>query len=92
MKSYASIDRIEGDFAVCEVEMIPIEESKTADFASKETEMMDVQVINIRNVVGDFSEGDVLVVEHDENEITEIWSKDEEEKQRRVELLEKMIS
>lgn len=92
MKSYASIDRIEGDFAVCEVEMIPIEESKTVDFANKETEMMDVQAINIQNAIGDFSEGDVLIVEHDENEITEVWSKDEEEKQRRVELLEKMIS
>lgn len=47
MKSYATIDRIEGNFAVCEVELIPIEESKPEDFATKDCEMMDVSLRKI---------------------------------------------
>lgn len=47
MKSYASIDRIEGDFAVCEVELIPVGESNPEDFATKPCEMMDVSLLKI---------------------------------------------
>lgn len=36
MKSYASVDRVENEWAVCEVEMIPVEESNVCDFFSKE--------------------------------------------------------
>ena len=41
MTSFASIDRIEGEFAVLEVELLPFEESRANDFDDKETVMMN---------------------------------------------------
>lgn len=84
MKSYASIDRIEGKFAVCEVEMIEIENSKTEDYCEKETKMMNILLEKITAKVGSVKEGDILVVEHNEEVVNEIYCKDEEEKQRRI--------
>lgn len=91
MKSYASIDRIEDKFAVCEVEILPIEESRTEDFAIKDTEMMDILLQEIPENIGKVQEGDVLVVEHDDENVTSVYYKDEEEKARRVELLKSII-
>ncbi len=56
MKSYASIDRIEGKFAVCEVELIPVEESKPEDFATKETEMFDIPLQKIPTFIREVQE------------------------------------
>lgn len=91
MKSYASIDRIEGKFAVCEVELLPIEESKPEDFVAKDTEIMDILLQEIPENLGKVQEGDVLVVEHDGENVTSVYYKDEEEKARRVELLKSII-
>lgn len=91
MKSYASIDRIEGKFAVCEVELLPIEESKPEDFGAKDTEMLDILLQEIPEKLGKVQEGDVLVVEHDGENVTSVYYKDEEEKARRVELLKSII-
>lgn len=87
MKSYASVDRIEGKFAVCEVELIPVEQSRPEDFATKETEMLDILLQEIPKSLGEIDEGDILVVEHDGQTITTVYFKDEEEKKRRVDLL-----
>ena len=87
MKSYASIDRIEGQFAVCEVELIPIEESKPEDFVIKECEMMDVSLRKIPFFIRKVKEGDILVVEHDGQNVTYVYCKDKEEKARRLEVL-----
>ena len=73
MKSYASIDRIEGQFAVCEVELIPIEESKPEDFVIKECEMMDVSLRKIPFFIRKVKEGDILVVEHDGQNVTYVY-------------------
>ena len=43
MKSYASVDRIEKNFAVCEVEMIGIEKSKPDDF-DKTTQIINILI------------------------------------------------
>lgn len=91
MKSYASIDRIEGKFAVCEVELLPIEESKPEDFVAKDTEILDILLQEIPENLGKVQEGDVLVVEHDGENVTSVYYKDEEEKARRVELLKSII-
>lgn len=91
MKSYASIDRIEGKFAVCEVELLPIEESKPEDFVAKDTEMLDILLQEIPENLGKVQEGDILVVEHDGENVTSVYYKDEEEKARRVELLKSII-
>ena len=92
MKSYANIDRIEGKFAVCEVELLPIEESKPEDFATKDTEMLDILLQDIPENLGEVKEGDILVVEHDGENVTSVYYKDEEEKARRLELLRSIIS
>lgn len=91
MKSYASIDRIEGKYAVCEVELLPVEESKPEDFATKDCEMMDILLPDISSHFGDVKEGDILIVEHDNKNVTSIYCKDEEEKTRRLEILNKII-
>ena len=92
MKSYASIDSIEGKYAVCEVELLPVEESKPEDFAIKDCEMMDVSLQDILVFVGEAKEGDILVVEHDGENVTLIYSKDDEEKARRHEILRGIMS
>lgn len=87
MTSFASIDRIEGEIAVAEVELLPFEESKPEDFASKECEMIDISLQNIPDDIGEVNEGDILVVEHDGKKVTAIYYKDDEEKARRLEVL-----
>ena len=95
MKSYASIDRIEGKYAVCEVEMIGIEESKPTDF-NKETKMMEFLLkenwfSRILNLKTKLKEGDIIVVEHDGEKITKICNTDNAEKQRRIEVLKAIM-
>lgn len=84
MRSYAVVDRIEGHFAVCEVELIPAQESRPEDFATKPTEMMEFDLEQISEEVGEVQECDVLEVEHDENQIICILCKNMEEKSRRI--------
>lgn len=92
MKSYASIDRIEGKWAVCEVEFVPVEESPKLNVFEKETEMIDVQLNMVIQLCGDVEEGDIIVVEHDSTNVIDVYGKDETEKQRRVELLRKIMN
>lgn len=86
MISYASIDRIEGAFAVCEVELIPFEESKPEDFKTKDTVMMDVPLHEFPTIFGDVKQGDVWVVKHDNENVNLIYYKDEEEMARRLKI------
>jgi len=92
MRSYASIDRIEGKYAVCEVELLPVEESKPEDFAIKDCEMMDVSLCKIPFYIRKVKEGDILVVEHNCENVTRIYRKDEKEKARRLEILKSIMS
>lgn len=91
MKSYAIIDRIEGNYAVCEVELVNIEESRALSPFDKETEMIDVPIRAIKFLVGEVSEQNVLVVEFYESEVVWIYYRDEEEELRRKDLLKKFI-
>ena len=92
MRSYAVVDRIEGDYAVCELELISTTESNHEDFRSKETEMVDVPVSTITDVTGEVNESDVLVVEQDRGTITRICYMDNEEKERRIELIRLILN
>lgn len=91
MISYASIDRFEGEVAVCEVELIPIENSKTTAFAEKETVMIDIPIDMLQLNMKKVEEGDIIVVEHDGENVTKICGKDKKEKHRRIKLLKKII-
>ena len=90
MRSYVSIDRIEGKFAVCEVELCSIEESRPDDY-SKDTIMIDVCLQDINYQVKEVNEGDILIVEHDDENITFIYGKDDDEKNRRIEILKRIM-
>lgn len=87
MRSYACIDRIEGKYAVCEVELVPIEESLQLDCSEKETIMLDVALEDIFCELEDVREADILVVEHDGENVISICGKDNDEKQRRIDSL-----
>lgn len=82
MISYAVVDRIEEDtYVVCEVELIELEKSHSIDDLEKEIKIMDVLKAQVFKCV---EENDVLVVEHDGENIIHVFYKDEEEKQRRL--------
>lgn len=92
MISYAYIDRIEGKFAVCEVELLSFEESKPEDFRSKETVMMDVPLREFPQFIGSVNEGDIWVVKHDNENVQFVYHKDEEEKARRLEIRNQAVN
>ena len=92
MISYASVDRIEGEFAVCEVELISFDESKPEDFETKETVMIDIPLDDFPEIFGGPKEGDVWVIEHDTECVQWVYYKDEEEMARRLEILNQILS
>ena len=91
MKSYASVDRIEGKYTVLELELLDAQESKKVLFRDKETEMVDYLTDAIIQNVGEVNEGDILLVEHENGEISSIYQKDDEEKQRRIEEIKSIM-
>lgn len=91
MKSYASVEEIDERFAACELEMIPVEESKTCDFAQKPTEMIDIPIGMVTSVVPDIKEGDIITVIHGCGVVSNVCGRDDAEKQRRVELIKSLL-
>lgn len=87
MLSYASIDRIEGNIAVCEVELVDIYETQNYDSVEKETEMIDIPLETINSLIGTVEEGDILIVEYDMDRVVWIYAKDNIEKIRREEII-----
>lgn len=92
MKSYASVGEIEDRLAVCEVELIPVENSRPEDFAKKMTDMMDIELGLINQVIDEFDEGDILVVEHDGQNVSHVYYKDDEEKARRIAVIQALLN
>ena len=92
MKSYACVDRVEGDFAVCEVELVDAENSKNIELGDRETRMMDAKMENIILDVGqEVHEGDIIVVEHNGIDVIFVYNVDEEEKKRRIEYINQVL-
>ena len=92
MKSYACIDRVEGDFAVCEVELVDTENSKNIELGDRETKIMDAKMENIILDVGqEVHEGDIIVVEHNGIDVIFVYCVDEGEKKRRIEYLNQVL-
>ena len=91
MRCYASVDRIEGKYAVCEVEIYLLEESRRNGVEQTETVMSDIPLQEIPVDIGEVKEGDILIVEYDEKDVTAIYCKDEEEKVRRLKLLKELM-
>ena len=87
MQSYMSIDRIEGDLVVCEVELIPKNDSKVHDF--NKPCFMDTVNKTLFTFKGfKVEEGMVFVVNHNGERIDSICAIDAKERERRIKLLE----
>ena len=91
MKSYASVERVEGKYLVCEVELLAVEESKPENYTTKYYEMMDIPLKSIPFYIGKIKEGDILVVEHDCLKVISVYRKDKEEKARRLEFFKRIF-
>jgi hypothetical protein len=91
MKSYASVEEIDDRFAACELEMIPVEESKTGNYAQKPTEMIDIPIEMVTSVEPDIKEGDIIEVIHGCGIVSCVCGRDDAEKQRRVALIESLL-
>ena len=76
MLSYASIENIEENIAVCEVELVDIYETQNYDSVEKETEMIYIPLENINSLIGTVEEGDILIVEYDMDRVVWIYAKD----------------
>ena len=93
MRCYASVDRIVGKFAVCDINVFLLEdeELKTIGHEMTDWPMVDVPLQEIPDEVGEVDEGDILVVEYDGKNVTKVYSKDDEEKARRLKLLKELM-
>ncbi len=91
MTSYASVDRIEGEFAVLEVELIPMEQSQRISASEKETKMINIEMQIVESACGTIREGDVILIECNDKEVIKVYCKDEKEKERREEVIRKLL-
>lgn len=85
MKSYAAVDSIEGQHVRCELELLDLQESEHTSFWEKDCIMVDIPLEVVEQAVADVSEKDVLILEHDEGNVTHICGRDEAEMMRRIE-------
>ena len=88
MMSFASVDRIEGNIVVLEVELINFWESNSKDFNNKATEMMDVSLEIFNLIRATPNEGEIYVVVHDNDSISEVIYRDKVEEEERIKILE----
>lgn len=92
MESFASIDRIEGDFVVLEVELVRAQERAEYDFLDDDqTVFVDVPK-SMTAKLGEIREGDILLVTHQDGIISNIVCKDDVEKSKRVAKLAEIMS
>ena len=89
IESYASIDRIENDLAILEIESHSIETNQTIPFPRRDCYMADVPLEAFISL-GEIHEGDVFVVKHDDTTVIPIRFAPEE-KDARIEFLKKLI-
>ena len=75
---------------VCKVELYTLDENITIPFGRKKTKTMYIEVNEVPEEVGTVCQGDVLVVEQDGEQITQVLYKDENEKQRRIDYLKSL--
>ena len=88
-----SVDRVEGDYVVCEVENISTFDSLTIDFCDKLDECFMAEVpknmFNVKKLP--IIQGMVYTVIHNGDTIDEIWAIDKSEKARRVQELNSLF-
>lgn len=91
MLSYASIDRIEGNYVVCEVEQVPYTDARIDDFVCISCFMTDVPKGMFEFKGLPIREGNIYRVLHNGETIDEVVCIDEAEKNRRLKVLNNLI-
>ena len=83
MLSYATIGRINSDFAVCEVELMPSIDARTTDFFCISCFTADVPIRLFTNKNLPIKEGFVYTVLHNGETVDDVVGIDDAEKRRR---------
>ncbi len=91
MLSYMSVDRVEGDFVVCEVENIPMLDANLVDFLDKPCFMADVPKAMFIAKGMSPKEGQIYTVIHNGEKVDSVCGIDEKERKRRMEILEELF-
>ncbi len=91
MISYASRCQEENNIVTLDVEIVEKEVRVFLKPHQVESEKMYFDLDKLNAIVGETVEGDILIVEHDGVEILQVFGKDDEEKQRRIEYLSQMM-
>jgi len=86
-----SIDRVEGDYAVCEVENVPTSEAKAGEFWCKPCFMADVPKTMFTFKGLPVEEGQVYTVLHNSETVDEVCAIDVNERKRRLEIIENLF-
>ena len=87
--SYASLERVEGDYAVCEVEQLSIFYSKVGNF-DKECFMANIPLEKFIDSGVSILVGNVYSVEHDGKQVFRVVRLEKEETKRRQEWLKSL--
>lgn len=92
IESYAAIDRVEGKYAVLEIESCSIAHNSSIPFTKRDTFMADVLTSTITDAIGPIYEGDVIVVTHNNTESSvHAVRLAEDERDRRINFLKKLL-
>ena len=89
MQSFASINGLDGLFAICDVELVGLEKGRTASFVTNSTKSMSFPVTKFPVPP---AKGDIFIVNHDGEKITSVLCRDDFETQRRRGIIGKLIS
>lgn len=84
--SYASVDRIEGCYYVCEVELVPLAQRSADILEDNQITFIDIPTEKANKLLC-IKEGDILIVEHNGTEVLSILGKSDSEKERRIQFL-----
>lgn len=91
MISYAARCQEENNIVTLDVEILETEVSKFLLPRQKDSTAMYMKLDELTKAVGETVEGDILIVEHDGVEVLHVYCKDDDEKKRRIETLQKMM-
>ena len=76
MKSYLEIISKDETFALCEVEMIPVDESAKKEYVTSQVKMTYVHMSKFSMVNGTIDEGDVFIVLHNSGRVIRVCERD----------------
>lgn len=92
MKSYAVVDRVECKFVVCEVELLETERSYAETYYDHDTVMIDVPISLFEEIGETVNSSDIFEVEHDGETVKRVYSKNNYERQCRINVLEEIAN